>query len=224
MDCCKLARGSLVQILRVLQDYQFHRVETVFHQGKFQSQSNDLNPSQDVFLNLTNETATVRQKSRRSVNCGRHVTWTNHPNIDGDVTLRWQSTSTHHKNRQPPRNTRSKSNRASVGRAGTSQIHGGPQPSTYRTHRIHKKHPGARHNRKPTDLRRFGKCWQITYSVKMPRYHANTSPSSYKLNPSPSSKDNKKWISFSKNCWLNHSYPEPGEQGQSSKSSRLKNF
>lgn len=119
---------------------------------------------------------------------------------------------------------RAKSNRASVGRAGTSQIHGGPQPSTYRTQRIHIKHPRARHNRKPTDLRHFGKGWQITYSVKMPRYHANTSPSSYKLNPSPSSKDNKKWISFSKNCWLNHSYPEPGEQGQSSKSSRLKNF
>lgn len=99
----------------------------------------------------------------------------------------------------------SKSNRASVGRAGTSQIHGGPQPSTYRTHRIHNKHPGARHNRKPTDLRRFGKCWQITYSVKMPRYHANTSPSSYKLNPSPSSKDNKKWIRLARTVdWTTH--------------------
>ena len=84
------------------------------------------------------------------------------------------------------------------------QIRGGPQASTYRPQRIHNKRPGARHDRKHSEvlhLRHFRKM--LTYSVKMPMNHANTSTSSYNLNPSPSRKVNKKWISFSESCWLN---------------------
>ena len=86
------------------------------------------------------------------------------PLSEGSGPPAGQCDPTHLKNRQPPRNTRargvnwaskysrSKSNRASVGCAGTSQIQGGPQPSTYRTQRIHIKRSGARHNRKPTEV------------------------------------------------------------------------